>query len=159
VIDGDSGLPVTLRARAREAAGVFLNYHGDTTLAAPVLEEAVALARECGELPPLRDALQTLGLARLVRHEFSRAMAHFTESEQVARAVDPAARNARLFLGASIFLQGLAAQRAGDNATALERLLSAIPHLQTPGSNRRLGMTQGEIGVIRSPGIECAPRG
>ncbi len=143
----DDSMPVFLRARVREAAGAIINYHGDAAIAAPILQDAVTLARDCGNLPLLRDALQSLGISQLLQHEYAQAMALFEESEAVARAVSPGATNAERFLGAAIYLQGLAAQRSGDRATAMKRFQAALLYFQGPGSNRRLGMLLGEIGI------------
>lgn len=143
----DGNMPVSLRARVREATGLLINYHGEATIAGPLLEDAVALARESKDQPLLRDALQSLGFAKLLQHEYARAMEHFKESESVARAVCPGTQNGGRFLGAAIYLQGLAAQRSGAPDTAMDRFRAALPYFQEPGSNRRLGMVLGEIGI------------
>lgn len=147
-ISDDDDLPAALRSRTRQAAGIFINYHGEADAAAPILEDAVALARECGDSALLRDALQDLGLSRLLQADYTRALVLFEESERIARGISPGEPNAERFLGAAIYLQGLAAQRSGNDAAAMERFLAALPCLQAHGSNRRAGMVLGEIGII-----------
>jgi DNA-binding NarL/FixJ family response regulator len=145
----DEELPAVLRARSRAAAGNFILYHGDTNVAAPILEEAVALARGCGDLLTLEHALQSHGVALLRRGEFARAMATFEEAERAARALAPTVPHAGLFVGAEICFQGVVARRAGDLATAVARFMDAIPYLRAPGGGRRLGYLLGELGVIQ----------
>ena len=145
----DQDLPAFLRARNRGAAGVFILYHGEADVAAPILEEAVALARACGELFPLEQALQALGNMFVQHGEFARAMAAFEEAERIARALAPTVPHAGLFVGADLCFQGVAAKRAGDQATAVARFTEAIPFLRAPGGSRRLGMLLGELGVLQ----------
>jgi DNA-binding CsgD family transcriptional regulator/tetratricopeptide (TPR) repeat protein len=145
----DEGLPAFLRARNRGALGAFILYHGDADVAAPILEEAVALARACGESFPLDQALQALGNAWVYQGEFTRAMATLEEAEGAARALAPAVPHGGLYIGAEICFQGAAARRAGDHATAVARFSEAMPYLRAPGGGRRLGMLLGELGVIQ----------
>jgi non-specific serine/threonine protein kinase len=145
----DQELPTCLRARSREAAGVFITYYGDADVAAAIIKVAVTLARECGELPLLRQALQTLGSALAQQGEFARAMAANEESERVARAIDPAEPNSGLFVGTALCFQGVVARWAGDLATADARFAKAEQYLRLPGGSRRLGMMLGERGVIQ----------
>ena len=149
-IAGDEDLPTFLRARCRDAAGVFIAYHGDAAVATPILETGVALARACGELLPLEHGLQSLGVALIQQREFARAMAAFEEGERIARSLAPAVPHAGLFVGAALCFQGVAAQRSGDQTTAVARFMEAIPFLRAPGGGRRLGMMLGELGVIRA---------
>jgi len=148
-IAGDHELPASLRARSRESAGVFISGHGDYDVAAPILEEAVALARKCGELELLRHTLQSLGNVVLGLGDIARAMALHEESEWAARAVDQNTPHAGLFVGSALCMQGIVAQRSGDTATAVARFMRAIPFLRAPGGNRRLGMMLGELGVFQ----------
>jgi predicted ATPase/DNA-binding CsgD family transcriptional regulator len=145
----DDGQPPFLRARSRAAAGTFLVFHGEFDLATPILEEAVALARECGELFPLEQALQHLGHIWVEQGAFTRAMAAYQEAEQAARALLPTVPHAGLMVGGEICFQGVAAKQAGDSATAVARFTEAIPFLRAPGGGRRLGMVLGELGVIQ----------
>jgi non-specific serine/threonine protein kinase len=157
----DQGLPAPIRARAREAAGLFIGYHGDVAVAVPILEEAVALARECGDPALLRHALFTLGKAVELQPDLTRAMALQEEAEQAARAaraINPDAPNADSFVGLTLYAQGVVAQRSGDTATAVARFGAAEPYLRTPEGRRRRGMMLGELGVIqvRTGGLDEA---
>jgi predicted ATPase/DNA-binding CsgD family transcriptional regulator len=147
----DEDLPAFLRARNRAAAGLLIGgYPGEADVAACILEEAVALARACGELFPLEQAIQALGNTLVYQGEFTRAMAAYEEAERVARALAPAVPHAGLFVGANLCFQGMAARRAGDRATAVARFTEAIPFLRAPGGGRRLGTVLGELGVIQA---------
>ena len=147
-ITGDEGLPAPLRARSREAAGVFISFYGDHDVAAPLLEEAVGLAHACGDPALLRHTLQTLGNVVSQQGDFDQAMALHEASERAARAVAPDAPHAGLFVGSALCFQGVVAQRSGDVTTALAHFVEAEPFLRAPGGNRRLGMMLGERGVI-----------
>jgi len=71
----DQDLPACLRARGREAAGLFIGYHhGDDAVAAPLLEEALALARACDDPALLRHALFSSGMVALLQRDYARAM-------------------------------------------------------------------------------------
>ncbi len=145
----DEGLPACIRSRNREAAGVFILQFGQLDIAAPILEEAVALARVCGELFPLEQALQSLGNLRAQQADFIGAMETLEEAEQVARALVATVPHAGLFVGSDLCFQGVAARRAGDFTTATARFLEAISFLRAPGGSRRLGMMLGELGVLQ----------
>jgi non-specific serine/threonine protein kinase len=150
VIAGDQELPASLRARSRDAAGLFIWFHGEHDLAAPMLEEAVALARACGDPDLLAIALQSLGHLALSQGDFDRAMALHEDSERAARAIDPAdVPHAGLFVGSALCLQGVVARRSGDYATAVARFNEALPFLRAPGGGRRLGELLAELGVIQ----------
>ncbi|MCA9877190.1 MAG: AAA family ATPase [Thermomicrobiales bacterium] len=148
-IVGDQHLPVVLQAQCREAAALFHLQHGDLDTAEPLVDEAAALARASRDLNLLRHTLQTAGILALTRRDFGRAMALHEESERAARAVAAATPHGTLYVGAELCLQGLVAQRAGDTATALARFAQGLPYLQAPAGRRRLGMMQGELGVIQ----------
>ena len=148
-ISGDADLPAVLRARSRSAAGVFIVSHGEADVAAPIIDEAVALARECGDLLTLAEALQALGNMLVQQGEFTRAMAAFEEAEQTARALAPAVPHAGLFVGAVLCFQGVTAKRAGDQDIAIARFREAMPFLRAPGGGRRLGTLLGEVGFIQ----------
>ncbi len=145
----DEDLPVFLRARNRVSASSFIANHGEFDLAARILEEAMVLARACGEPFTLEMALHQLGLMYVHQGEFTRAIAAFEEAERAARALLPTMPHAGLMVGAEICFQGAAAKRAGDHATAVARFTKAIPYLRAPGGSRRLGMLLGELGVIQ----------
>ena len=144
----DHGLPVSLRASNREGAAMFISHHGDHAAAAPIVAAGLALARECGDPYLLRNALQAAGVVAERQRGFARAMALHEESERVARAIGPAARNADLLIGSTLCAQGIVAQRSGDNETAIARFAEASRLLRAPGGNMRLGMVLGELGVI-----------
>jgi predicted ATPase/DNA-binding CsgD family transcriptional regulator len=147
----DDALPAVLRARTREAAGLFIGYHGDLTVATPILEEAVTLARGHGDPALLRHALYSLGTVALLQRDFPRAMTLLEDAERAARDVDPAeVDNAGLFVGATLCLQGVAARWSGDPATAMARFAAAEPYLRAPGGSWWLGMILGECGVIQA---------
>lgn len=145
----DDGQPPFLRARNRAGYGVFLLYDGAFDLAVPILEEAVALAREHGEMFPLEQALQHLGHIWAQQGDYARAMAAFEEAEQAARALLPTLPQAGLMVGSELCAQGATARRAGDHATAVARFTEAIPFLRAPGGNRRLGSLLSELGIIQ----------
>ncbi|MFN8677709.1 MAG: LuxR C-terminal-related transcriptional regulator [Thermomicrobiales bacterium] len=148
-IAGDQHLPAILRAQCRETAGYFLMQLGDVAAAAPLIDEALALAHSCGDRRLLRHTLQTRGNLATAQRDFARAMALHVESEHVARAVAAETPDGEFYIGAQLWLQGLVAYQAGDTGTALARLTAAIPYLQAPGGRRRLGMILGELGVIQ----------
>jgi predicted ATPase/DNA-binding CsgD family transcriptional regulator len=145
----DQGLPAVLRARGREAAGLLIGYHGDLAIAALILDEAVALARECGDPALLRHALWSSGTVALLRHDFARAMALLEEAEQAARSVDSVALKSGLFVGAALCMQGVVAHRSGDAATAIARFTEAELFLRAPGGSWWLGMLLAERAVIQ----------
>jgi non-specific serine/threonine protein kinase len=129
-----------------------MGYHGDAAVAVPILEEAVALARECSDPALLRHALFTLGKAVELQPDLARAMALQEEAEQAARAaraINPDAPNADSFVGLTLYAQGVVARRSGDTATAVARFAAAEPFLRTPEGRRRRGMMLGELGVIQ----------
>ncbi len=49
----------------------------------------------------------------------------------------------------TLWAQGVVAQRAGDDATAVARFREADPYLRAPGGTRWLGMMLGELGIIQ----------
>jgi non-specific serine/threonine protein kinase len=148
-IHDDGDVPATLRARCREAVGALLNHLGEAAAATPLLEEAVILARTCGDPALLRDTLQTLGFSLRLQHDYARAMALHEEEERAARAVSPDTPAAGLFIGSALYQQGVVAARSGENDTAMARLAEAEPFLRAPGGSRRLGTVLGERGVIQ----------
>ncbi len=148
-IAGDRDLPAALRARSREAAGLLITFFGEAAVAAPLVDEAVALARGCGDLLALRHALDSLGVVLMQQREFTRAMAAFEEAEQAARALTPDVPQGGLFVGGALCLQGVVAQLAGDEDLAIARFREAMPFLRAPGGGRGLGMLLGELGVIQ----------
>jgi non-specific serine/threonine protein kinase len=148
-IVGDQDLPVPLRARAREGAGLFRRIFGATAEAALLLEEAVALARASGDPNLLRLSLLELGLVVAALGDYPRAMALLVESEHSARALAPDTAQAHLFIGSALCMQGVVARWFGDDAVAVSRFTDAEPYLRTPGGSRRLGMMLGELGVIQ----------
>jgi non-specific serine/threonine protein kinase len=148
-ITHDQDLPPALRARNRAAAGLFIMHFGDDAIAAPLLEEAVSLARACGDPALLRHTLQPLGSALARRGDFARAMATHEEMEHVARAIASDTPHAGLFVGSALCFQGVVAREAGDQTTAMARFREAEPFLRAPGGGRRLGMMLGEIGVMQ----------
>jgi predicted ATPase/DNA-binding CsgD family transcriptional regulator len=148
-IAGDQHLPAILRAQCRECAGYFLLELGDLAAAAPVIDEALALARSCGDLRLLRNTLQTRGNLATAQRDLASAMAFHVESEHVARVVEAESPNGAFFIGAQLGLQGLVAQQAGDNVTAIARITEGVTYLQAPGGRRRLGMLLGELGIIQ----------
>lgn len=148
-ISDDQDLPAILRVQCRYALGFFLLLHGDPIAAEPFIEESVASARACRDLPLLRHVLQTAGHLALERRDFKRAMALHEEAEQTARAVEMETPYGGLYVGVELCRQGLIAQDAGDTATALARFAAGIPYLRAPGGVRRLGMMLGELGIIQ----------
>jgi len=148
-ITDDREVPADMRARCREALGMFLNYHGEASTATPILEEAVALARACGDPALLRHTLQSLGFALRLKHDYARAMTLHEEEEQAARAAATGSPAAGLFVGSALYQQGVVAAQSGDTATAMTRLAAAEPFLRAPGGSRRLGTVLGERGVIQ----------
>jgi predicted ATPase len=149
-IAGDRDLPADLRARSREAAGIFIANHGEFAIAAAILEEALALARYCADPALLRNVFQSLGFVARWQGDYARAMALHEEEERMARIVLPSASHAGLYLGAALCFQGVTAQRSGDNTTAVARFREAESYLRAPGGSRRLGMMLGELGVIHA---------
>ena len=145
----DQGLPAVLRARSREAAGLFIGYHGDVAVSAPILEEAVVLARECGDPSLLRHALYSSGTVALLQRDFARAMALQEEAERAARAFGSVASNSGLFVGAALCMQGVVARWSGDTTTAIARFTEAERFVRPPGGSWWLGMLLGELGVIQ----------
>jgi non-specific serine/threonine protein kinase len=149
-IAGDQDLPAPVRAINRQVAGVFTLSHGDYAVAASLLDEALALARDGDDPFLLEFIFQTSGHLALTQGDFAHAMALYEEEEQAARAFDPAdVPHAGLYVGAALCNQGMVAQRSGDNDTAVTRFSEALPFLQAPGGARRLGMMLGELGVIQ----------
>ncbi len=145
----DEGQPAFLRARNRAGAGTLMVYFDELDRAKGILEEAVGLARACGGLFPLEQALQILGHILLQQGEYTQAIATYQEAEQAARALLPTMPHARLFVGGELCFQGVAAKQMGDHATAVDRFTEALPYLRTPGGGRRLGMLLGELGGIQ----------
>ena len=146
---GDQDLPAVLRSQCRETAGLFLLQLGNLAAAAPLVDEALDLARTCDDPRLVRHTLQTRGNLSLAQRDFAGAMAHHVESEQVARAIAADYPNGVLYVGAQLCMQGLVAKQAGDSAMAQALIAAGIPSLRAPGGRRRLGMALGELGIIQ----------
>jgi non-specific serine/threonine protein kinase len=113
-----AAVPPMVRARAIADAGYLRAIHGDHTAAAPLLTEALALARAGDDPSFLADTLIAVGTLAEEQGQLAPAMAAYVEAERVARAIDPGTPYARQLAAAALGLQAGIARLAGDTAAA-----------------------------------------
>lgn len=107
-----------IRARALTAAGDLAHWAGEPVQSRLWLDEALALARACGDPDAKREALRRLGWLTLRLHDFAAAVAFYTEALDLARSIgDPH----RIALG----MQELGAVSIGGPSARAEPLLRA----------------------------------
>jgi non-specific serine/threonine protein kinase len=143
----DEGLPLLIRSRARGGLGTLALWQGDVVLAAPLLEESLALARACGDPNRLAEALLESGTLAAWQGRLDRGLADNTEAEQVARSMDSSV--GRLLAGMALNNQGGVLHRAGDLQAAARRYDEAVALTRATGGAWSLSIALGERGALR----------
>lgn len=80
------GLPLPIRARALNAAGVLAGMQDDNDAAEAWFESSLALWREIGDQARMASAVGNLGLVAQNRHDVQRALACFEEAQELYTA-------------------------------------------------------------------------
>jgi non-specific serine/threonine protein kinase len=143
----DAGLPAIVRARSRGDAGYVLALYGEYEVAAPLLAEALALARTCADPYFLADTLFGAGVLAKLQGDLRQAQAYGEEAERVARSLGPGRPNAVQVAAAALGLQADIAHRSGDDATAIARHAEAIRLHRASGGTWYLGVGLIEVGL------------
>jgi predicted ATPase len=84
--DGQA-VPETVRAKALYAVGELATFQGEFTVAEPLLEQSLGLARAAGDAALTAQVLNRLGGAAYEQGELERAVAWYAESLALARQV------------------------------------------------------------------------
>ncbi len=139
----DAGLPALVRARSRTDAGYMRALQHDYAGAAPLLTEALALARGCDDPHFLADTLFSASLLAKLQGDLQQAQAYAEDAERVARAMGLDAPQAAYLAATALGLQADMARLSGDSATAIARHEEAIRlHRATGGRwNLSVGLT------------------
>ena len=143
----DAGLPDLVRARSRGDAGFLLARNGEYEAAAPLLAEALALARVCDDPYFLADTLFAAGILAELQGDLRQAQAYAEEAECVARTIGPSVPNAVQLAAAALGLRADIARLSGDNATAIARHEEAIRLHRAAGGTFILGVSLIEVGL------------
>jgi predicted ATPase/DNA-binding CsgD family transcriptional regulator len=145
----DAGVPVLIRARARGAAGFLAAIQGDFAVAQPLLDEALALARDSGDPVILCEALIESGLTADWRGDRVHAVRLMEEAERAARAVAPGLPIRAALIGMTVEHLGRFALDAGDIPRATTLLEEAVELQRAPGGVWGVSITLGELGLLR----------
>jgi predicted ATPase/DNA-binding CsgD family transcriptional regulator len=146
----DAGLPAIVRARSRGDAGFLLARSGEYEAAAPLLAEALALARECDDPYFLADMLFAAGDFAKLQGELRQAQAFGEETERVARAIVPGAPHASYLAAAALGMQADIARLSGDYDTAIARHGEAIRLYRAAGGTWYLCVGLIELGLAHA---------
>ena len=139
-IASDAGVPLLVRSRAWGGAGTLAAYQGDYAVAAPLLEQSLVLARECGDPVRLSEALIESGVLAGWQGDLARGIADNEEAERVTHAIAPTRPVGPLLRGMALVNQGWMLQDAGDRAATAARYQEAIPLLRGPGGTWSLSV-------------------
>lgn len=143
----DVGLPTIVRARSRGDAGFMRALHRDYAGAAPLIAEALALARTCDDPFFLAETLFGAGTLAELEGDLQQAQAYGEEAERVARTIGPGAPNAMQLAAAALSMQAEMARRSGDYATAITRHDEAIRLHRLAGGTWYMGVGLIEAGL------------
>jgi non-specific serine/threonine protein kinase len=129
----DAELPNLVRARSRGEAGFLLARSGEFEAAAPLLTEALALARGCDDPFLLADTLFAVGDLAKLQGDLRHAQGYFEEAERVARAMGADAPRAVYLAAAALDMQADIARLSGNHAAAIARHAEAVRRYRASG--------------------------
>jgi non-specific serine/threonine protein kinase len=145
----DDGLPTIVRARSRADTGYMRAQRGDFADAQPLLDEALALARECDDPYLLADTLIAAGQWVSDQGDPARAKPFYEESARVARAIDPDMPYAAALLGMVLYSLASMEYGSADRTLAIARYEEAIAHQRAVGGSWFLSLSLLELGLTR----------
>jgi predicted ATPase/DNA-binding CsgD family transcriptional regulator len=143
----DDGLPPIVRARARADTGYMRAQHGDFAGAQPLIDEALALARECDDPYLLADTLLAAGQWASDQGDPARAKPFYEESARVARAIDPDMPYVAALLGMVLYSLASMEYGSADRTLAIARYEEAIAHQRAVGGSWFLSLSLLELGL------------
>jgi DNA-binding CsgD family transcriptional regulator/tetratricopeptide (TPR) repeat protein len=146
----DAGLPNLVRARSRGDAGWIYALCGDYEAAAPLLADALAVARVCDDPYFLADTLFAAGLLAKLQGDLRQAQAYAEEAERVARAIVPDLPHAAYLAAGALGMQADIARQSGDAATAIARHEEAIQLHRATGGTWYLSAGLIELGLAHA---------
>jgi predicted ATPase/DNA-binding CsgD family transcriptional regulator len=145
----DTELPPLVRARSRGDAGFMYTLHGDYAAAAPLLDEALALARAGDDSYLLAEMLISAGNLAQLQGDLVRAQAYAVETERVARAIGPSVPNAVQLAAVALGMQAEIARLSGDRVTAITRYVEGVRLHRLSGGTWFLSLDLIELGLTQ----------
>jgi non-specific serine/threonine protein kinase len=142
-------IPSLARISTLETAAILFADHGDYAAAEPLIDEAVGLARECGDPRLLTIVLQSRGIVAERQGDLSGAKVWLEGSLQAAQSVAVARPDVVPPVGGTLTALGIVARRMGDRAAAEALFVDAIQELRARGRRSTLGLALGELGVLQ----------
>jgi tetratricopeptide (TPR) repeat protein len=156
VLEHAAQVPVPLRVRALDAAGMAAFRSGNIPLASTLLEEGASLSRTANDAVGLTTALNDLGLIEFYQNHAERAMALFQESLALARTRDDAIASIR-----AIGNMGILAMVNADGARAEQYFAEGLTMVMQVGSPRLTGIIYTHLGfaaLLQGHVANAAPR-
>ncbi|MGH2615899.1 MAG: LuxR C-terminal-related transcriptional regulator [Thermomicrobiales bacterium] len=129
----DAGVPVVIRSRTRSEAGYFAASQGKFEIAAPILDQGLALARESGDPMRLADSLMCCGALAFRQGDLERAATLYEEAEVVARGLRANVYAGPLTVAVAVDSLGAIALTRGDIPLAAAKFTEAIRLARAPG--------------------------
>ena len=142
-------IPPRTRAHTLEAAAILIADHGDYGAAEPLIDEAVALARESADPFLLYVTLQSRGILAERQGDLPGAKVWLEESLRAARSAALARPDIGPPFGGTLVALGIVARRSGDTDAAVAAFAEAIRELRARGRRWTLGGALGELGVLQ----------
>ena len=121
-----------------------MDAEGEHEQAATVVEQALPLARESGDLTTAAGALNTLAHFREVQGDYVQALEFYNECLELLAALDD-----RLNLGVVLGNVGGAALGAGDSQRAIETFEQSLELARELGDNRQVNWSQAYLALAR----------
>ena len=132
----EMNVPAVTRSRTRIGAGYLAMLQGAFDQAEPLLEQALALAREAGDRFWLGKALVNRGVLAWQQGELKRAESLTAEGETILRGLGSENPPAQLMNAIALGVLAEIAASVGDTALANARFAEAIRLSYTPGGGR-----------------------
>lgn len=142
---------VLARARASQALGNLVAFHGNYRQAQALHERAVADFRALADAQHLEGALQALGWVTSRQGDHTQAIACLEEAVDLARSRGDAAA-----IGAALFNLAYARHESGDYALARQLLGEAMALKRETGREASVGVIQIMLGVVAQDEGELA---
>lgn len=142
-IQQDGALPVALRAKLLNAAGVITRMQGEHAQAQVYLEDSLALCRELGDLSGVAGTLNSLGILAQVQGDYALAQRSFEESVALRQQLGDRA-------GAAVALGnlGVTFQNQGNHTRAAELYEESLSIKRALGDQAGMAMTLINLGAI-----------
>ena len=145
----DTGVPVAIRVGARRRAGWLALYQGEYEVARPLLDQAVALARQANDPGLLAESVYGRGMLAYHQGDLARAETLMAEALHRVRGLEEEGSENLWRVADAVGDLAAIALTAGDVGLATTRYTEAVRLAQGPGGAWTRGHSLCGLGYVR----------